>query len=88
MCIYENNKKNPSALVEKTQISIVSIDLSTGSIVYDSFEDDFTRNILETRLIHMQPSEMFLPMTLSFETEKLISNISINGYFYKDYYYY
>jgi len=79
VCIYENNKKNPSALIEKTQISIVSIDLSAGSVIYDSFEDDFTRNILETRLIHMQPSEMFLPNTLSFETEKLISNISVNG---------
>ncbi len=68
-------------MIEKTQISIVSIDLSAGSVVYDSFEDDFTRNILETRLIHMQPSEMFLPSTLSIETEKLISNIYVNGYY-------
>jgi len=81
VCIFEKDKKNPKALVEKTLISIVSIDLSAGSIIYDSFEDDFTRNILETRLIHMQPSELLLPSTsLSYETEKLISNISVNGY--------
>ncbi|ORY72354.1 hypothetical protein LY90DRAFT_667227 [Neocallimastix californiae] len=80
VCIFEKDKKNPKALVEKTLISIVSIDLSAGSIIYDSFEDDFTRNILETRLIHMQPSELLLPSTsLSYETEKLISNISVNG---------
>ncbi|ORX77847.1 hypothetical protein BCR32DRAFT_295362 [Anaeromyces robustus] len=79
ICIYENPKKNPQVIVEKTLISIVSIDLSAGLIIYDSFEDDFTRNILETRLIHMQPSEMLLPTTLSSETEKLISNVSVNG---------
>ncbi|ORX51377.1 hypothetical protein BCR36DRAFT_411844 [Piromyces finnis] len=79
VCIYENTKKNPNALIEKTSISIVSVDLSAGSIIYDSFQDDFTRNKLETRLVHMLPSELLLPSTLSNETEKIISNISVNG---------
>lgn len=44
--------------------------------MYDSFEDGYMRSELETRLLHIEPSELLLPHTLSKATEKVISHMS------------
>lgn len=44
--------------------------------MYDSFEDGYMRSELETRLLHIEPSELLLPHALSKATEKVISHMS------------
>ncbi|EGG20765.1 mutS like protein [Cavenderia fasciculata] len=44
-----------------TRISFVAISVSTGEIIYDSFDDDLLRSHLETRLTHLKPTEILLP---------------------------
>ncbi|KAJ3069096.1 Mismatch repair protein msh3 [Podochytrium sp. JEL0797] len=57
----------------KTTISIVAVQLSTGDVIYDSFQDGSTRSELETRLEHVNPIELILPVELlSSATEKLL----------------
>ena len=43
------------------KIGICSVDLATGVMVYDEFDDDFLRGRLITRLAHLQPIEVLLP---------------------------
>ncbi|KAJ3284327.1 Mismatch repair protein msh3 [Borealophlyctis nickersoniae] len=70
MCINEQPSKTTA---EKTDISIVAVQLSTGDVVFDAFEDGFMRNELETRLLHIQPTELILPHEqMSEPTEKMI----------------
>ncbi|KAJ3333921.1 Mismatch repair protein msh3 [Blyttiomyces sp. JEL0837] len=60
---------------EKLVISFVAVQLSTGDIIHDSFEDTFMRKELETRLQHIQPAEILLSAKpLSSVTEKFIKN--------------
>lgn len=64
------------ASVSKPTISMVAVMLSTGDIVYDSFQDNLLRSELETRLLHLEPSEMVLPINkLSSPSEKVIQHI-------------
>ncbi|KAJ3015114.1 Mismatch repair protein msh3 [Thoreauomyces humboldtii] len=78
MCISEEaNKANP----EKPNFSIVhqAIQLHTGDVIFDSFEDNHMRNELETRMMHIQPTEIILPdAPLSDVTEKLIRHLCEN----------
>eukprot|EP01137_Pigoraptor_chileana_P029740 Opistho-2@15305 len=50
---------------------------ATGDIVYDEFDDEVSRSELETRLVHLQPSEMLLPASLSPRTERLVANMAV-----------
>ncbi|KAL6067844.1 Mismatch repair protein msh3 [Balamuthia mandrillaris] len=71
LCLYE---RAPSS--ERVHFGLVAIQLATGYVVYDDFDDDFTREALETRLAHLQPSELVLPQTLSAPSMKLIHRVS------------
>lgn len=55
--------------------TIVSIQPLTGEITYDEFEDDFLRNELETRLLHLEPIEfMYFEDNLSELTNRTLEN--------------
>ncbi|GAM25446.1 hypothetical protein SAMD00019534_086210 [Acytostelium subglobosum LB1] len=46
---------------QRTSISFIAVSISTGEIIYDTFQDDLLRTHLETRLTHLKPSEVLLP---------------------------
>nr|KAJ3420690.1 Mismatch repair protein msh3 [Polyrhizophydium stewartii] len=55
------------------RIAILAVQLSTATVVYDDFADNFMRTELETRLSHVEPAELLLPVTpLSTPTQKVI----------------
>lgn len=57
------------------KFTIVAIQPLTGEITYDEFEDDFLRNELETRLLHLEPIEfMFFEDNLSQLTDHILQN--------------
>ncbi|CCH47006.1 DNA mismatch repair protein [Wickerhamomyces ciferrii] len=62
-------------------ITLVSIQPLTGEIIYDTFQDDFLRNELETRLLHMEPIEfIYFENDISELTESCFQKfISINS---------
>lgn len=62
---------------ERVQIGIVAVQPATGDIMYDCFEDTYMRSELETRVLHIQPSELLLPATLSRPTEKLVHHMAV-----------
>lgn len=50
-----------------------AVQISTGDVVYDDFEDGPIRAELETRLQHLQPSEILIPnMTFTKATESIL----------------
>lgn len=62
---------------DRVRIAIVSIIPGTGDVVWDEFEDSPVRSELETRLTHLQPSELLLPAVgLSKATEKVLKHIT------------
>jgi len=63
MCLYEEEKD-----LEYMTISLAAVQTSTGDIIYDQFDDDFVRNGLDMRLMHIQPCELILPNKMSRET--------------------
>lgn len=68
LCLTESHNKTD----EKAHIGLVAVQPATGDIIYDDFEDGFMRSDLETRLLHIAPSEFLLVGELSKTTEKLI----------------
>lgn len=58
---------------KNASISIMAVQVATGTILYDCFEDGHLRNGLETRLGHLQPGEILLSDGLSSETMKVLS---------------
>ncbi|KAF8925360.1 Mismatch repair protein msh3, partial [Dissophora ornata] len=76
MCIHEQ-PQGGSGADEKVKIAILAVQPATGDIIYDEFLDGHFRNELETRLLHIQPTELIVPMEpLSKATEKLISYLT------------
>ncbi|KAJ3029437.1 Mismatch repair protein msh3 [Rhizophlyctis rosea] len=74
MCLSETVSKSS---MEKSTISIVAVQLSTGDVIFDEFEDGFMRNELETRLLHVQPTEIILSVErMSEMTEKVVRNFA------------
>lgn len=65
MCICEEGTIQDNVTIKRAAgsavISILAIQPSTGDIIYDTFEDDFLRTELETRLKHLSPVEFILP---------------------------
>ncbi|KAF2863544.1 DNA mismatch repair protein Msh3 [Piedraia hortae CBS 480.64] len=72
LCLTESKAKSN----EKVQIGIVAVQPSTGDIIYDDFEDGWMGTELETRLLHISPSEFVLVGDVSPTTEKIISHLS------------
>lgn len=59
----------------KVQVGLVAVMPSTGEVIYDSFEDSYTRAELETRLLHLQPSELLLQHGMTRQTESMLSYV-------------
>ncbi|KAJ3050193.1 Mismatch repair protein msh3, partial [Rhizophlyctis rosea] len=74
LCLSETVSKTD---IGKSSISLVAVQLSTGDVIFDEFEDGFMRNELETRLLHVQPTEIILPgERMSEMTEKIVKNFA------------
>ncbi|GMF01463.1 unnamed protein product [Ambrosiozyma monospora] len=76
----ELNKRSGNFIVSlketESKITIVAVNIYSGEVIYDEFEDDFTRNQLDTRLDHLDPIEFLLIGELSKDTERSISNFT------------
>ncbi|GAA5848304.1 hypothetical protein JCM8547_004473 [Rhodosporidiobolus lusitaniae] len=73
MCLVEDKLgKQPDA---KVRIGMVAVVPSTGAVVYDEFDDGLMRAELETRMLHLQPSEMLLQKDLSSKTESMVQHL-------------
>ncbi|KAF5324788.1 hypothetical protein D9611_004290 [Ephemerocybe angulata] len=74
MCLVEQPKPNDPL---KVSISVISICPTTGDVIWDEFDDTVMRIELETRLAHIQPSEILLPREgLSPQTSKMLTDFS------------
>lgn len=70
MCVVE----------EGDDIAFLAVHLETGDMVYDSFTDSSTRTELHTRIMHLQPSELLIPDTLSQRSQNAIRNVAVARY--------
>jgi DNA mismatch repair protein MSH3 len=76
MGIYEQ-PQGGSGADEKVKVAMIAVQPATGDVIYDEFIDGHFRNELETRLLHIQPAEVIVPMeTMSKATEKLIAYLT------------
>ncbi|KAH3667067.1 hypothetical protein WICMUC_005414 [Wickerhamomyces mucosus] len=63
-----------------SKFDIISIRPLTGEIVYDTFEDNFLRNELETRLLHLEPIELlYFEKNFSLTTENVIKHLNLKN---------
>ena len=76
LCLTETNANFGWASDEKVHVGIVAVQPATGDIIYDDFEDGFMRSEIETRLLHIAPSEFLIIGELSKTTDKLIRHLS------------
>ncbi|KAL9542734.1 hypothetical protein MBANPS3_008465 [Mucor bainieri] len=76
MCLVEE-KRGGHGSDERVYTGMVAVQPATGDIIYDTFEDTYMRSELETRLLHIEPSELLLPGMLSKPTEKLVKHLSL-----------
>ena len=75
LCITETNAKGVGD-DEKVHVGLVAVQPATGDIIYDDFEDGFMRSEIETRLLHLAPTEFLIVGELSKASEKLIKHLS------------
>ncbi|KAK2628270.1 hypothetical protein QTJ16_002916 [Diplocarpon rosae] len=75
LCVTESQAKGGGA-DEKVDVGILAVQPTTGDIIYDTFEDGFMRNELETRLLHIAPCEFLIVGELTKATDKLIKHLS------------
>jgi DNA mismatch repair protein MSH3 len=76
MCMVEENKGGHGH-DDRVHIGLIAVHLSTGDIIYDAFDDGFMRTELETRLLHIEPSEILVPPSLSSPSSKVIRQWSL-----------
>ncbi len=81
VALMEKSDGGPGGLGDRVTIGIVSVQVSTGQIIYDQFSDTGMRSELETRLAHMSPIELLLPPKgkLSRLTEKVLKHTANRG---------
>ncbi|PBP19162.1 putative DNA mismatch repair protein msh3 [Diplocarpon rosae] len=75
LCVTESTAKG-GGTDEKVDVGILAVQPATGDIIYDTFEDEFMRNELETRLLHIAPCEFLIVGDLTKATDKLITHLS------------
>lgn len=75
LCITESKSKGWGT-DEKVDIGILAVQPATGDIIYDTFEDGFMRNEIETRLLHIAPCELLIVGELTKATDKLVQHLS------------
>jgi DNA mismatch repair protein MSH3 len=68
LCLLESKKG------DAVEVALLSVACATGNMVYDLFVDDLSRASLATRLAHLDPAELILPLSLSDRTEKLLNS--------------
>ncbi|KAI5848730.1 muts domain V-domain-containing protein [Morchella snyderi] len=61
---------------EKAHVGIVAVQPATGDVVYDEFDDGFTRSEIETRLLHIAPCELLVVGELTRATEKIVTHLA------------
>ena len=59
---------------DRVELAVVGVQPATGDVVYDQFHDGVFRSELETRLAHLQPTELLRPPSLSKPTERLLAH--------------
>lgn len=70
---------NPAKPTEVT-VSMLAVALGTGHMVYDCFEDGLDRSNLQTRLEHLEPTELLVPASgLSDRTETVVKHTCVTG---------
>ncbi|GAA5986743.1 hypothetical protein JCM11641_007759 [Rhodosporidiobolus odoratus] len=74
MCIVED--KQGSMVDAKVRIGLIAVMPSTGEVVYDEFEDSLMRAELETRMLHLQPSELLLQKDLTPKTDSMVKHLA------------
>ncbi|KAJ2822579.1 Mismatch repair protein msh3, partial [Coemansia erecta] len=70
MCVVE---RLIDAADKRVSMAMLAVQVTTGSVVYDEFEDGYLRGALETRLAHLQPGELLVPPGLSAETLRTLT---------------
>ncbi|GAA5822849.1 hypothetical protein JCM11251_004399 [Rhodosporidiobolus azoricus] len=75
MCIVEDKPKG-GMLDAKVRVGVVAVMPSTGEVVYDEFDDNLMRAELETRMLHLQPSELLLQKDLTAKTESMVRHLA------------
>ena len=75
LCISESKAKG-GGTDEKVEVGILAVQPATGDIIYDTFEDGFMRNEIETRLLHIAPCEFLIVGDLTKATDKLVQHLS------------
>lgn len=79
MCLVEE-KRGGNGPDDRVYTGMIAVKLSTGHITYDTFEDTFMRSELETRLLHIEPSEILISdANITKPTEKLVSHLNVFG---------
>ncbi|KAI8145116.1 muts domain V-domain-containing protein [Fennellomyces sp. T-0311] len=76
LCLVEE-KRGGGGHDERVQIGMVAVQPVSGDVVHDSFEDGYMRSELETRLLHIEPGELLLPLNLSKQTEKVVKHMGL-----------
>lgn len=79
---YDDAKVNglhPTSRSSQYRIGLVAIQMTTGEILYDDFfDDDALHTELETRLIHIQPSEILFVGKPRVTVKKLIKQLIVS----------
>ncbi|KAG0088643.1 Mismatch repair protein msh3 [Podila epicladia] len=79
MCVCEQ-PQGGSGADERVKLAVIAVQPATGDIIYDEFVDGHFRNELETRLLHIQPTELIVPaQPMSKATEKLLSHLTASS---------
>lgn len=78
LCITETKGAGWSS-DEKVEIGLLAVQPATGDIIYDTFEDGFMRNEIETRLLHIAPCEFLIVGELTKATDKLVQHLSTSS---------
>lgn len=76
LCLTETTANFGFNSDEKVHVGFIAVQPATGDIIYDDFEDGFMRSEIETRLLHLAPSEFLIVGDLSKATDKLVKHLA------------
>ncbi|KAM0792374.1 hypothetical protein ACM66B_005054 [Microbotryomycetes sp. NB124-2] len=72
MCVVEGQLGRDGRM----PLGLIAVVPSTGEVIHDCFEDSLMRSELETRILHLQPSELLMPDTLSRESTSIMKYLA------------
>ncbi|KAH0611340.1 uncharacterized protein H6S33_010605 [Morchella sextelata] len=61
---------------ERSHVGFVAVQPATGDVIYDEFDDGFTRSEIETRLLHIAPCELLVVGELTRATERIVTHLA------------